>query len=209
MNFYIAIIDFNMGNLKSVSKILQYLNVQYLITSNQKDIANANIVILPGVGAFKDAIKNLKKMKLIEVLNEIVSNGTLLFGICLGLQLFFKKSFENGKHDGLNIIEGKVVPFDIDKVKKVPHVGWNNVNFTNSNHYLFNEIPNNAYFYFVHSYYAIPEKKELIIGTTQYEKTEFASIVMKNNVIATQFHPEKSGKNGIQIFKNIIEHWKK
>ena len=209
MAFYIAIIDYEMGNLKSISKLLQYLNVKSIITSKKKEILNADGVILPGVGAFGDAMNHLKEKNLIPIINDIDSENKPLFGICLGQQLLFSKSYEMGEHEGLDLIKGSVISFDLEKVNKVPQIGWNSVEFKNTDHYLIQDIPDNSYFYFVHSFYVIPDNKNNILGSTQYGDIEFSSIVFKDNIIGTQFHPEKSSKDGIKMYQNFIEYCKK
>ena len=209
MAFNIAIIDYEMGNLKSIYKCLKHLNVDAIITDKSEIILDSDGVILPGVGAFGDAMKHLREKKLIPIINQIVTEKIPLFGICLGQQLLFSKSYEMGEHDGLNLIKGEVILFDKKKVDKIPQIGWNSVNFVNTEHFLIQGIPNNSYFYFVHSFYTIPEDKENIVGITNYGEIEYCSIVGKDNIVATQFHPEKSSKSGIQIYKNFIEFCKK
>lgn len=209
MTFNIAIIDYEMGNLKSIHKLFHYLNIEGIITSDHNKIKNADGVILPGVGAFGDAMKQLRKKGLIDLIKNIVQEGKPFFGICLGHHMLFSQSNEMGQHDGLDIISGKVISFDKTKVGKIPQIGWNSVLFLNEDHFLVQGIPNNTYYYFVHSYYAIPDKNDTILGTTKYGETEFCSIVCRDNVIATQFHPEKSGKNGIKMYQNFIDFCKK
>ncbi|MHA1757411.1 MAG: imidazole glycerol phosphate synthase subunit HisH, partial [Promethearchaeota archaeon] len=130
-------------------------------------------------------------------------------GICLGLQLLYTKSYEMGEHQGLNLIPGEVIMFDISKVDKVPQIGWNSVKFLDKSHFLVQGIPNNSYFYFVHSFYGVPENKKYGLGITDYGEIEYYSMVAKDNIIATQFHPEKSSKYGIKIYQNFIEYCKK
>ena len=209
MPFNIAIIDYEMGNLKSIYKLLDHLNVESIITSDSKIIKDADGIILPGVGAFGDAMKNLRQKDLISVIEDMILEKKPLFGICLGQQLLFTKSYEMGQNMGLNIIEGEVVEFDLSNVKKVPQIGWNSVNFTNKDHFLIQGIPNNTYFYFVHSFYSIPKNKNEILGLTKYDEIEFCSMISKDNVIATQFHPEKSSTYGIQMYQNFINYCKK
>ncbi len=209
MTVKIAIIDYGIGNLKSIYKALHHLNADGIITSNPKVITDADGVILPGVGAFGDAMKNLYENNLNTVIIDIVKDKKPLFGVCLGQQMLFSNSVEMGHHKGLNIIEGEVLRFDILKVDKVPQIGWNNVEFTDENHFLLQGIPNNSYFYFVHSYYGIPKNDENVLGKTKYGEIEFCSIVCKDNVIATQFHPEKSSKYGIMMYQNFIHYCRK
>ena len=209
MTFYIAIIDYEMGNLKSIYKCLKHLNVESIITDNLKIILDADGVILPGVGAFGDAMKHLKEKNLIPVLNQIVNEKKPLFGICLGQQLLFSRSYEMGEHKGLNLVKGDVIPFEISKVDKVPQIGWNSVQILNSDNFLVQGIPNHTYFYFVHSFYTVPKDKDQIIGLTKYGEIEYCSIISKENIIATQFHPEKSSKFGIHMYKNFINYCRK
>ncbi|MFX1455249.1 MAG: imidazole glycerol phosphate synthase subunit HisH [Promethearchaeota archaeon] len=209
MTFNIAIIDYGRGNLKSIYKALKSLNVEGVITSNPKIINNSDGVILPGVGAFGDAMNNIKERGLDVVIIDIVKDKKPLFGICLGQQLLFSKSTEMGQNKGLDIIKGEVLRFELSKVEKVPQIGWNNVKFTDENHFFVDGIPNNSYFYFVHSYYTIPRDEESILGKTKYGEIEFCSIVYKDNVIATQFHPEKSSKYGIKMYQNFIQYCRK
>ena len=209
MSFKIAIIDYEMGNLKSIYKLLHHLNVEGIITSEPKVIFDADGVILPGVGAFGDAMINLRQKNLISIIEDLVKDKKPLFGICLGQQLLFSMSYEMGQHEGLDLIKGEVVAFDISKVNKIPQIGWNNVNFTDEDHFLIQGIPNNSYFYFVHGFYCLPKNKEEILGLTKYNEVEFCSMISKDNIIATQFHPEKSSKYGIQMYQNFINYCKK
>ncbi|MHA2009936.1 MAG: imidazole glycerol phosphate synthase subunit HisH [Promethearchaeota archaeon] len=209
MVFNIAIIDYGMGNLKSISKALHHLNVEGIITSNPKVIRDADGIILPGVGAFGDAMKNLNETNLSVVITDLIKDKKPLFGVCLGQQLLFSKGYEMGQHSGLNIVAGEVLRFDITKVDKVPQIGWNSVKFTNENHFLVQGIPNNSYFYFVHSFYGIPKKDENILGRTKYGEIEFCSVVCNDNVIATQFHPEKSSTFGLKMYENFIHYCRK
>jgi glutamine amidotransferase len=207
--FNIAIIDYEMGNLKSIYKLLHYLDIDSTITSDHTKIKNADGVILPGVGAFGDAMKQLRVKGLIPLIKDLVKEGTPLLGICLGHHMLFSHSTEMGNHDGLDIIIGKVTSFDKTKVGKIPQIGWNNVFFLNEDHFLVQGIPNNSYYYFVHSYYATPDKIDSVLGLTKYGETEFCSIVCYDNVVATQFHPEKSGKYGIKMYQNFIHYCRK
>ena len=172
----------------------------------EETILDADGIILPGVGAFGDAMKHLKQKKLIDTINEAVENQIPLFGICLGQQLLFSRSYEMGEYEGLNLIEGEVIQFDITKVDKVPQIGWNNVNLIDKDYFLVQGIPNNSYFYFVHSFYVIPNNENNIVGLTKFGQIEYCSIVKKKNIFATQFHPEKSSKHGITMYENFIDY---
>lgn len=190
----IAIIDYGAGNLLSVKNALDYLGFSSKITNKPKDIEKAEKIILPGVGSFGFIMKNLKKLKIEEILKYEVLNGKPYFGICLGLQILFEESEESPEINGLNIFKGKVVKF---KKGKIPQVGWNYI------------IPKNDFFkegyvYFLNSYYPIPED-EKIIGTITNYYIDFVSSVIKENIIAVQFHPEKSGKFGLEILKRWLE----
>jgi len=209
MPFNIAIIDYEMGNLKSIYKCLKHLNVDAIITDESEIILDADGVILPGVGAFGDAMMHLREKNLTPIINQIVVEKIPLFGVCLGQQLIFSKSYEMGEHDGLNLIKGEVILFDKKKVDKIPQIGWNSVEFVKNDHFLVQGIQNNSYFYFVHSFYTVPQNKEHIVGITNYGEIEYCSIVCNDNIFATQFHPEKSSKSGIQIYKNFVEFCKK
>ena len=206
MPFNIAIIDYEMGNLKSIYKLLHHLEIDSIITSDNNIIKNADGMILPGVGAFGDAMKQLREKMLFNLIKDLVLEGKPLLGICLGHHMLFSQGTEMGQHEGLDIIQGKVISFDKTLVGKIPQIGWNNVFFLNEDHFMVQGIPNNSYYYFVHSFYAIPNENSTILGITKYGETEFCSMICKDNVIATQFHPEKSGKNGIKMYKNFIHY---
>ena len=158
MPFNITIIDYEMGNLKSIYKLLRHLNIECVITSDQQIIKDADGVILPGVGAFGDAMQNLAEKNLIKTITDLVREKKPILGICLGQQLLFSQSSEMGHYGGLDIIQGEVVSFDKLKVEKIPQIGWNSVQFLDEDHFLVQGIPNGSYFYFVHSLYGIPEQ---------------------------------------------------
>jgi len=201
----IAIIDYNMGNLRSVEKAFQKMGGRVVITNEYGVIKNADKIVLPGVGAFKEGMEKLKKLNLIDPLIEaVMGNKKPFLGICLGMQLLGSRSYEMEETPGLNWIKGDVVTFE-DKNMKVPHVGWNNITFTNFNtnaNSLFQNIPNQMDFYFSHSYYFKAEP-EYTTSLTNYG-IEFASSVKKDNVFGCQFHPEKSQHFGLEILKNFI-----
>jgi glutamine amidotransferase len=209
MPFKIAIIDYEMGNLKSIYKLLHNLSVECIITSDQKIIKDADGVILPGVGAFGDAMQNLVEKALIKTITDLMREKKPLLGICLGQQLLFTRSSEMGHYSGLDIIQGEVVSFDKSKVDKIPQIGWNNVHFLDEDHFLVQGIPNDSYFYFVHSLYGIPKENKNILGITKYGEIEFCSMICKDNIVGTQFHPEKSSKFGIQMYQNFIQYCKR
>lgn len=199
----IAIIDYGMGNLRSVSKALEYLGATYKLCTKASDLLNSKKVILPGVGAFGDAMRELQDRRLIEPIQELVRRKIKMMGVCLGLQLLFEKSEEASDVKGLGILKGCVVRFRL-KNAKIPHMGWNDLTLKQP-HPLLEGIQNGDYFYFVHSYYAKPKSGFLTLATCQYGKKKFPAIVGKENIFATQFHPEKSQAVGLQILKNFIK----
>jgi glutamine amidotransferase len=198
----IAIIDYGMGNLQSVQKAFTQLGAAAEIISDAKKINDASHVVLPGVGAFCDAINGLEQAGFIESLIKSIQAGKPFLGICLGLQMLFTESNEGGRYFGLNIIPGKVDRF-LDTVK-VPQIGWNQIKQTKPENPLLTGVPNNAYVYFVHSYYVIPDNQNVVATTTEYEIT-FTSMIWKDNLFATQFHPEKSQKIGLRILANFAK----
>lgn len=191
-----VIIDYGLGNLDSVSRAFEKVGVNTIISKDKDVIINARTIILPGVGAFRDAINSLKDMGLISVIKEHVDKGKYLIGICLGMQLLYEKSYENGEYKGLGLIKGSVDKLDIDL--KIPHMGWNNLKF-NKNDEILKYINEDDYVYFVHSYYVNSSNEELV-AYTDYEKV-IPSIVRKNNIYGIQFHPEKSSSVGLNILK--------
>lgn len=204
----IAIIDYGMGNLRSVQKGFEAVGAHAVVTSDSQKILSAESVVLPGVGAFKACMANLEKFNLIGTVKKSIQSGKPFLGICLGLQLLFSQAEEFGSVSGLGILKGKVVGFkdaqpksDSDASLKIPHMGWNNVE-VKSFHPLFDSIPNQSYFYFVHSYYVIPEDKANIAAITNYG-VDFVSGVHHENIHAFQFHPEKSQQLGLTILRNF------
>lgn len=194
----IAIIDYGMGNLRSVQKGLECAGIKAVVTSNPVEVVKAPGVILPGVGAFEDAIANLKNTGMVEAVQEVVRQERPLLGICLGMQLLFTESEENGRHQGLDLIPGRVVRFPA--TKKVPHMGWNQVRLVGDSP-LFTGFPDQSYFYFVHSYYCEPHEP-VSIGICNYG-LDFTCAVQKRNLFGCQFHPEKSSGLGLRILKNF------
>jgi imidazole glycerol-phosphate synthase subunit HisH len=199
----IAIIDYGMGNLRSVSKALEYLGASCKLCSKGKDLARASKVILPGVGAFGDAMKELRARGFYEPIRELLDRKAKLMGICLGLQLFFEKSEENPGVKGLGIFKGSVGKFRSTTVK-VPHMGWNDLKVLKK-HPLLEGIPSGEYFYFVHSFYGKPAVKGLTLASCKYGRESFAAVVGNDHVFATQFHPEKSQEAGLRILNNFIQ----
>lgn len=199
----IAIIDYDAGNLKSVENALQHLGEQCEITRDVEQIRNAEKVILPGVGAFGDAMEKLHSYGLVDVIREVAEKGTYFLGICLGLQLLFESSEESPGVPGLGILPGKVVAFPETKGYKIPHMGWNSLEIKERKR-LFQGLPENPYVYFVHSFYLKAEHEEDVAARTEYITSVDAS-VEHGNIFACQFHPEKSGEMGLQILKNFCE----
>lgn len=199
----IAIIDYGMGNLRSVSKAIEYLGASYRLCSKGKDLAQATKVILPGVGAFGDAMKELRARGFIDPIRELVARKSKLMGVCLGLQLFFEKSEENPGVKGLGIFKGSVKKFR-SKGVKIPHMGWNDLKILKK-HPLLEGVRSGEYFYFVHSYCGVPANKSLTLASCKYGQENFAAVVGNDHVFATQFHPEKSQEAGLRILKNFIE----
>ena len=197
----IAIIDYGMGNLASVYNAFKKCGASDVkITSNPSEVKGAEKIVLPGVSAFEDSIKNLDKLGLINPILDSLNSGKPFLGMCLGLQLLFEKSYENGVFDGLGFFKGDVVRFDISL--PIPQIGWNQAKFLKKEG-VFDNLPDNAYFYFDHSYYPQPRDKNIIAAITDYG-IEYTSAIMKGNVTAVQFHPEKSHKNGLNIIKNFL-----
>ena len=199
----IAIIDYDAGNIKSVEKALQKLGQDVVITRDSKTILHADKVILPGVGAFGDAMANLKKYGLDQVIYQVVEQNIPFLGICLGLQLLFEKSDESKGVAGLGILEGEICKIPDQEGLKIPHMGWNSLHLQNGGR-LFHNLEENAYVYFVHSYYLKAKDEEIVKATTDYS-THIHASVEKGNVFACQFHPEKSSDVGLQILKNFVE----
>lgn len=202
----IAIVDYGMGNIRSVEKGFAKVGADVRITSDPKIIADAEGIVLPGVGAFRDCMKNLDNLKLLDSIVKEIQKGKPYLGICLGLQILFTESEEFGICKGLDVFKGKVVKFRFEgnqQLLKIPHMGWNTVKLVRKPP-IFDDIQDNSYFYFVHSFYVAPEEKTIVVGTTDYGM-EFTSMVWEDNVFATQFHPEKSQELGLKILKGFNE----
>jgi glutamine amidotransferase len=197
----IAIIDYGMGNLRSVHKAFEAVGHQAVVTRDAATIKNASHVVLPGVGAFGDCMTNIERYGLTEPIRSSVQSGKPFLGICLGLQLLFTESEEFGTHKGLGIIPGRVRRFVVDLALKVPHMGWNQVHFQRACP-LFDGIADGADWYFVHSYYVDPDDQRIAATTTAYG-TQFVSSIWKDNVFACQFHPEKSQAVGLRLIRNF------
>lgn len=199
----IAIIDYQMGNLRSVQKGFEKVGHAATITSRPEDLAAADKIVLPGVGAFRDAISELRQRGLVEPIRQAIAAGKPFLGICLGLQMLFDVGYEDGQHEGLGIFRGKVVRFDLPPEYKVPHMGWNQAIIRRRSP-LLEGIPDGSHFYFVHSYYVVPEDPALIAIEADYHRP-FCAAIWHDNVFATQFHPEKSQAHGLRLLKNFAE----
>ena len=199
----IAIIDYGMGNLRSVQKGFEKVGHQAVVTSDPAEVAAASKVVLPGVGAFEDAMTELRRRGMIEPILAAIDADKPFLGICLGLQLLFERSYEHGTHQGLGVLRGEVVRFDLPSEYSVPHMGWNQLDIPRRAPIL-EEIEEGTHVYFVHSYYVVPEDEEVIATTTDYG-SPFCSMIWRGNTFATQFHPEKSQSEGLKILKNFAE----
>ena len=204
----IAVIDYGKGNLRSVQKSLEFVGAKVIVTHDPDLILNANSVVLPGVGAFKDCMANLNKLKLVDPIRKFIDGGKPFLGICLGLQVLFEESEEYGPVAGLGILPGKVVKFPGGSSEtkngrpiKIPHMGWNQIN-VKKNVPLFGGMGDAPYFYFVHSYYVVPEDQNMVATVTNYG-VEFVSGIQHKNIYAFQFHPEKSQTLGLSILERF------
>jgi len=203
----IAIIDYDMGNLRSVQKAFEAVGCRAVVTRDPKTIAEASHMVLPGVGAFGDCMRNLETYGLVEPVRRAIASGKPFLGICLGLQLLFSESDEFGTHRGLGVIPGKVVRFPSSSSSgpsrhmKVPHMGWNAIAIKKRSPVLAG-VPDGAYMYFVHSYYVVPDDPAVVCTTTDYGGP-FVSSIARDNIFACQFHPEKSQAGGLQLIKNF------
>ena len=200
----IAIIDYGVGNLFSLKSSLNSIGADIVVSRDEKIIKKADKLILPGVGAFEDAAKKLKELSLDELIISEVNKGKEILGICLGMQMLFEKSYEFGEHKGLGLLKGEISPISdvIPDNLKIPHIGWNSLNIKKSNSKLFKYVNEGDFVYFVHSYYAT--KSEDVLATSEYG-AELTAAVEKENIFGCQFHPEKSGKVGLNILKAFCE----
>lgn len=197
----IAIIDYQMGNLRSVQKGFEKVGHAATVTSDPAVLAKADKVVLPGVGAFGDAMAELRRRELVEPIRQLVASGKPFLGICLGLQLLFETGYEGGRHEGLGILPGEVVRFELPHDFKVPHMGWNQLSIRKPAPLLAG-LADGVYCYFVHSYYVVPRDTDVIATETSYGQP-FCSMIWRDNLLATQFHPEKSQHDGLQMLANF------
>ncbi len=199
----IAIVDYQMGNLRSVQKALERVGHAATITDDPQKIAAADKLVLPGVGAFGDAMRELRNRDLIQPIRDFIAKGRPFLGICLGLQLLFDESDEGGTQAGLAVIPGRVVRFDLPRPYKVPHMGWNQIRVRRRPP-LLDGVAEDAYFYFVHSYYVVPADQAVVALEANYPEA-FCAMAWRDNVYATQFHPEKSQADGLRLLRNFGE----
>jgi len=197
----VVIVDYGAGNLHSVSRAVVNAGTRPLITSSPAYVGDAEALIVPGVGAAADTMKNLRESGFVEPIREYIASGRPFLGVCMGQQALFDVSEEGGEHECLGILPGRVVRFP--NGLKVPHIGWNQVRIVRQ-HSIFEGIADGSYFYFLNSYYPRPADREIVIGETEYGVT-FASVVARDNVVATQFHPEKSGETGLRMYANFLK----
>lgn len=202
-----GIIDYGMGNLRSVQKAFERVGAKADFIRSAEEIASAERIVLPGVGAFRDAIAELRRLELIEPIRQAIASGKPFLGICLGLQMLFDVSYENGEYAGLGVVPGEVVKFDLPEQYTVPHMGWNQIHFANDAQEkcpLLKGIENNSCFYFVHSYYVKPTDPTVAALTCDYGG-EFCAMIHRDNLFACQFHPEKSQGNGLRLLENFCQ----
>ena len=197
----VVIVDYGAGNLHSVSRAVINAGTRPLVTSSPVYVGDAEALIVPGVGAAADTMKNLRESGFVEPIREYIASGRPFLGVCMGQQALFDVSEEGGEHECLGILPGRVVRFP--NGLKVPHIGWNQVRIVRQ-HSIFEGIADGSYFYFLNSYYPRPADREIVIGETEYGVT-FASVVARDNVVATQFHPEKSGETGLRMYANFLK----
>lgn len=199
----IGIVDYGMGNLKSICNALESINEEYLISAYKYDLRKCSGLILPGVGSFKEGMFNLRKDGLYSVVKEVAETGKPLLGICLGMQLLFEKGYEGEETKGIGLLKGKVIKMDEEEFR-VPNIGWNSLNI-NKDDKLVKGLKEESYMYYVHSYYADEYNEEDLVASSDYYGLNIPGIVRRGNIIGVQFHPEKSGEEGIKLLKNFCK----
>lgn len=211
----ICVLDYGIGNLKSVSRSFEYHGADVIVTSKRESILSAKRLVIPGVGAFSDGMRELERLDLVSIIYEFVNTGKPVLGICLGMQLLFDKSEENGSHNGLGLISGKNIKIPETETnghkrrRKVPHVGWKPLDIdinVKPTHPYFTGITDKNSFYFVHSYKAVPTDDECLVVETTYEDEKIVAFVAKKNIVGCQFHPEKSGPSGLALLKAFLKN---
>jgi glutamine amidotransferase len=196
----VVVVDYGAGNLRSVARAVAHAGHDPVVTSDPSEVPSADRLIVPGVGAAADTMRNLRQSAMVEPVRDYIASGKPFFGVCMGQQALLSVSEEGGEHECLGIIPGRVKK--LPGGQKVPHMGWNNVR-QKREHPIFDGIPDEAYFYFVHSYAPHPDDDAVVIGETEYGET-FASVLARDNIVATQFHPEKSGEHGLRMYENFL-----
>jgi len=204
---FIAVIDYDMGNLHSACKGLEKVGANPRVTHSPDDLAAADGVVLPGVGSFDPAVKQLRDRQLVEPIKAAIASGKPFLGICLGLQILFDES-EEGTEPGLGLIPGKVRRFQSEPGLTIPHMGWNGLDFTQANNFLWHDLPENPYVYFVHSYYVDPSDRQVRAATVTHGQQTVTAAIAQNNLMAVQFHPEKSADLGLKILSNFVQRVK-
>lgn len=206
----VAIVDYGMGNLFSVARVCEHVDLRANVTTSVEDLYRADAVILPGVGSFGHAMSELRRLGMVDALRDIAASGRPLAGVCLGMQLLMSESAEFGSHEGLGIIEGDVVPFDAPAADghrlKVPQVGWNHIEKPRPDAWAetyLEEVDDGAFMYFVHSLYVRPADDSVVLATTPYGQYRFCSVLQQGNVFGCQFHPERSGMEGVRIYRSL------
>ena len=197
----VVIVDYGAGNLRSVARAVAHAGVEPLVTTQPDAVASAQALILPGVGAAADTMANLRAAGLVEPIREYIASGRPFLGVCMGMQALFDLSEEGGQHECLGVLPGRIVRFPLGE--KVPHMGWNTV-WLRTTHPVFEGVPDGSYFYFVHSYYPRPTSAEVVVGEAEYVGVRFPAAVGRDNLLATQFHPEKSGTDGLRLYSNFL-----
>jgi len=196
----VVIVDYGAGNLRSVARAVAHVGREPAVSADPRDVGRAGALIVPGVGAAADTMRNLRESGMVEPVREYIASGRPFFGVCMGQQALLSFSEEGGEHECLGIIPGRVKK--LPGGQKVPHMGWNQVR-QRAEHPIFEGIPDESYFYFVHSYYPQPDDESVVAGETEYGVT-FASVLARDNIVATQFHPEKSGEMGLRMYANFL-----
>ena len=203
----VSIVDYGLGNLFSIKHAWNHIGIKAEITSSKDTILNSNLVVLPGVGAFADAMYSLNSLDLSNTIKEVAQSETFIISICLGMQLLMSKSYEFGEHNGLGLIKGEVIKLEKGQNYPIPHIGWSQIIFSNSkveSNFFLKNISKASYFYFIHSYQVKNANKEEALCYTNYGKNYFSSIINENNIFGTQFHPEKSGRAGEKLLLNFL-----
>jgi glutamine amidotransferase len=196
----VVVVDYGAGNLRSVARAVSHAGHEPVVTSDPRRVPDADALIVPGVGAAADTMRNLRASGMVEPVREYIASGKPFFGVCMGQQALLSLSEEGGEHECLNVISGRVKR--LAPGQKIPHMGWNTVRQVRP-HPIFDGIPDESYFYFVHSYAPHPDDPSVVIGETDYSET-FASVLARDNIVATQFHPEKSGEMGLRMYANFL-----